>query len=62
MSEEERRLSMNALEEGQGVNQWVVQVEAVVAKLHCRTGKKEPLAQAKLSAFQGETAFFFFFE
>lgn len=31
---------MTALEEIQGVNQLVVQVEAVVVKLHCRTGKK----------------------
>ena len=46
---EEKQLSMTALEEIQGVNQWVVQVEAVVVKLHCRTGKKsENWAQAKL--------------
>lgn len=38
---------------------WVVRIEAVVVRLHCRTRRKaENLAQAKLSVFQEETGFF----
>lgn len=41
------------------MNGWVVQVEAVVVRLHCRTRRKsENLAQAKLNVFQEETGFF----
>lgn len=37
----------------------MVQVEAVVVRLHCRTRRKsEHFAQAKLSVFQEETGFF----